>query len=169
MTDPLKPPVALTAQHGTGSFRCGAEEFDGWLQEHALANHVSGNARVFVTTRDERVLGYYALAAASGDRGEAPAHLADGRVPAHIPCLLLSHLAVDRSEQHKGLGRGLLIDAIRRTVAVSEEIGVRALLVQAQDDSVRAYCLHLSEFVVSSTDPRQLFLPISHARHLLAK
>lgn len=38
----------------------------------ALANHQSGNARVFVVTRDDRVVGYYALATATCVKEEAP-------------------------------------------------------------------------------------------------
>src|SRR5690606_40442263 len=103
-----------------------ADELDEWLDRYALVNHRSGNARVFVATRGDHVVGYYALATAAVERANAPAQLTKGGVPTQIPCLLLARLAVDESERNRGLGRGLLVDAIRRAVRVADEVGVRA-------------------------------------------
>ena len=58
---PLEPPAPLEKTHITNDFTSGADELDEWLKDYAWVNHRSGNARVFVATRDTRVVGYYAL------------------------------------------------------------------------------------------------------------
>lgn len=166
--EPLHPPGPLSKHHDVTGFHSGADELDEWLQDFAWVNHRSGNSRVFVATRGERrVVGYYALAMAGVEKAEAPDAVKKGGVPAQVPCLLLARLAVDATERNRGLGRGLLVDAIRRAVRVSEEVGTRALLIHARDDEARAFYEHLAEFVPSPTDPLHLFLHLKHARRIV--
>ena len=163
----LHPPEPLQAHHRTEGFDSGAKELDDWLHRFAWVNQQAGNARTFVATRAGRVVGYYALATAGAERADFPASIAKGGVPQQVPCLLLARLAVDRTEQGRGLGRGLLVDALRRAIRVSDEVGVRALLLHAREDAARAYYLHLGEFVESPTDPHHLLLHLKHARRLM--
>lgn len=164
---PLIPPTPLTKDHITAEFHSGADELDDWLHNYAWVNHQSGNARVFVSNRGQTVVGYYALATAGVEKTHAPAELTKGGVPTQISCLLLARLAVDKSEQNRGLGRGMLVDAIRRVVRVSDDVGVRALLIHARDDDARRFYEHHGEFVPSPTDPLHLFLHIKQARALI--
>lgn len=166
---PLVAPAPLNKSHETATFRSGADELDDWLRRYGWINHQSGNTRVFVATRGTRVVGYYALATAGVEKAEAPDALTKGGVPAQITCLLLARLAVDESERNRGLGRGLLVDAIRRAVRVSDEVGVRALLIHARDDKARSFYEHHGEFAPSPTDPLHLFMHLKHARRLLAQ
>jgi hypothetical protein len=62
----------------------------------------------------------------------APPRVIKG-MPRHpIPPLLLARLAGHSSRQRKGIGAGLLLDALGRTLQVADVIGVRALLVHAR-------------------------------------
>jgi GNAT superfamily N-acetyltransferase len=165
---PLHPPTPLAKSHDVANFRSGAVELDEWLRDFAWVNHRSGNSRVFVATRgDHQVVGYYALAMAGAEKAEVPDRITKGGVPAQVPCLLLARLAVDTTEHNRGLGKGLLVDAIRRAVRTSHEVGVRALLLHARDERARSFYEHLGEFVQSPTDPLHLFLHLKHARRLL--
>jgi len=167
VTVTLTPPAPLEQQHNLDAFDSGAEELDRWLRQYGWTNHVSGNARVFVAARGDLVVGYYALATAGVERADAPDAMKKGGVPTQIGCLLLARLAVTRNEQGRGLGRGLLADAIRRSVRVAEDAGVRALLVHARDDEARRFYLRVAEFQESPTDPLHLFLHMKHARSLI--
>jgi hypothetical protein len=166
---PLSAPVPLEASHETEEFESGAEELDEWLCQWALVNHRSGNARVFVAARGRRVVGYYALATGGVERDKVPEDIKKGGVPEQVPCLLLARLAVDRSEQDTGMGRALLVDALRRAVRVSTEIGVRAMLIHARDDVARSFYLHHAEFSPSPTDPLHLFLNMKHVRQVIGE
>ena len=156
----------MEKRHHTAEFDSGAEELDSRLRECAWVNHKSGYARVFVATRGDRVVGYYALATAGVEKVQVPEELKRGGVPQQVPCLLLARLAVDRSEGNRGIGKGLLVDAIRRAVCASED-AVRALLIHARNDEARRFYEHLGEFVQSPTDPLYLFLHLKQAKKLM--
>ena len=74
--------------------------------------------------------------------------------------MLLARLAVDEVMQGLGLGRGLLVDALRRTVSLADAVGIRTLLVHARDDAARQFYLAQAEFLESPSDPLHLLLPV---------
>jgi GNAT superfamily N-acetyltransferase len=59
-----------------------------------------------------------------------------------VPAVLLARLAIDHEWQGKGLGPGILKDAILRVLNAAEGIGVRALLVHAKDEKAKSFYLH---------------------------
>lgn len=155
-------PRPITAGDEVAGFDSGEPSLDEYLRGRALANHVEGASRCFVTCRDGRVVGFYALASAAVERADTPGRVRRN-MPDPVPVILLSRLAVDAKEQGKGLGSALLRDAITRAVAAAEIIGVRALLVHALHDQARAFYAHF-DFEPSPTDPLHLLLLIKDAR-----
>jgi len=164
----LLPPALITAEHQVESFDCGKESLDQYLRRFALTNTAAGTARTYVTTSDEErvVVGYYSLAAGSVQKAGVPERVAKG-VPNHpIPVVLLAWLAVDRRFQGKGVGKGLMRDALVRALAAAEVVGVRAVLVHAKDeDAVKFYSQF--GFTPSPTDPLHLMLLIKDLRRTL--
>lgn len=159
-------PRPLTGDDDTSDFDSGEPSLDQYLRRRALANHVGGASRCFVTCRDGRVAGYYALASGSVQHRDVTSR-ARRNMPDPIPVILLSRLAVDLREQGRGLGKNLLRDAILRAVQASEIIGVRALLVHALNDRARSF-YEQYDFEQSPTDPLHLLLLIKDARALIA-
>ena len=82
-----------------------------------------------------------------------------------MPVVLLGRLAVCQSCQGKGLGETLLVDAMRRVVHISDKIGIRALEVDAIDESATRFYLKYG-FRALSNDARHLFLPMHEIRKL---
>ena len=146
-------------------FDSGEPTLDAYLRGRALANHVEGASRCFVTCRGGRVVGFYALASAAVERTGTRGRIRRN-MPDPVPVILLSRLAIDRKEQGKGLGAQLLRDAITRVVAAAEIVGVRALLVHAMHEQARTFYAHF-DFEPSPTDPLHLLLLIKDARALL--
>lgn len=62
--------------------------------------------------------------------------------PQQIPVILLGMMGVDKDFQGEGLGRNLLLDASKRALAVSAEIGAKALVVDPADEHARGLYLH---------------------------
>ena len=151
-------------------FDCGSPAQSGWLIEHALQAHRAGLSRVYVVCDrddDRRVVGYYALAAGSVAPAEVPRRLTQGAGRYHQPVVILTRLGVDRSAQGGGLGRALVVDALRRIAGASEVIGVRAVLIHCESDAARDFYLRLAKFESSPTDPMHLFLLMKDLRGAL--
>ncbi len=156
----LSLPEPLAAAHRLDDFECGEVVLDEWLKRRALSNQSSGASRTFVVTDEGgRVRGYYAMAA-----GAVLHQLAMSGVrrnmPEPVPVMVLARLAVDRRAQGLQLGGALLQDALNRAVAVSQNAGVRALLVHALHEKARQFYEHYG-VQSSPTHPMMLMLRLS--------
>ena len=154
---PLHSPVPLEARHDLSAFDCGVAALDNYLKKFALQNQRGQSARTYVAARGERVVGYYTLAAASARREETPARVAKGLAAHPVPVILLARLAVDQNEKGRGLGAGLLKDALLRVVQAADIVGCRAVMVHAKDDVAKTFYQRFG-FEESPTDPFRLFL-----------
>jgi GNAT superfamily N-acetyltransferase len=154
---PVHDCVLLAATHDLTGFDCGVAALNSYLQKFALQNQRGQAARTYVVARGDRVVGYYSLAAASARREETPARVAKGQAAQPVPVILLARLAVDSGEKGKGLGTRLLQDALLRAVQAAEIVGCRAVMVQAKDETAKAFYERLG-FQPSPTDPFRLFL-----------
>jgi len=135
----ISTPELLNKDHNRSQFDCGNETLNDWLIRRALKNQASGASRTFVICDESRVIGYYALAMGSIERPIAPKTIARN-MPDPIPVTVLGRLAIDLEFQGQRLGAALLRDSILRTVLVSRNIGVRAMLVHAiSEDAKRFY------------------------------
>ena len=160
---PLTEPQALAATHRLDDFECGEAELDDWLQWRALVNQLGGASRTFVVAdADNIVRGYYALAAGAISHG-----LALGKVkrnmPDPVPAIILGRLAVDQLAQGLGLGGDLLMDAVRRVVGISEQAGVRTILVHALHEQAQRFYEHFG-FERSPLQPLVLMLRLGSGR-----
>jgi GNAT superfamily N-acetyltransferase len=83
-----------------------------------------------------------------------------------IPVMILARLAVDRRYQGMNMGKGLLKDAIGRTLQASEYAGIRAIFVYAKDDKARKFYERFG-FESSPLDPLKLMLLVKDAKKTL--
>jgi len=133
------PPVPLTAEHDTSAFVCRHASLNLWLSKRALANAVSGASRTYVVCdAQQHVVGYYALAAGSIAAEASPGRLRR-KMPDPLPVVVLGRLAVHSNWSGRGIGGGLLKDAVLRSMQAAELIGVRALLCHAIDEDAKAF------------------------------
>lgn len=162
-------PEPLQRTHDVAGFESGEPDLDVWLTDYALQAQSSGSARVFVSTDDARVVGYYALAAAQVGPGEATERALKGQPTKRpVPAVLLARLAVDLEHQGKGLGRSLLQDAMLRANEASERVGVRVMLVHAMHENARGWYKRFG-FEDSPTDPLHLLLLMKDLRAFVTK
>jgi GNAT superfamily N-acetyltransferase len=158
-------PEALGSDHNLEGFDCGEASLNVWLIRHARPAAAVGSARTYVVLDSDqgRVVGYHALTAGGVEREAATARAIKGMPQYPIPVVLLARLAVDVSVTGRGLGAWLLRDAMLRTLAASETIGVRAMLVHAADEEARAFYLRHG-LEPSPTDPLHLMILIKDIR-----
>jgi GNAT superfamily N-acetyltransferase len=154
---PLPSPIALNKSHDLTAFDCGEAALNDYLHKYAFQNHQNRSARTYVTARDYRVVGYYTLAAGSVRREDTPPRVAKGLGNYPVPIILLARLAVDRTEQGKGLGAALLKDAILRAAQAADIVGCRAMLTHAKDQVAQAFYRKFG-FESSPIDQLHLYL-----------
>lgn len=135
-------PEPLGPHHGLEGFDCGKAPLNDWLLRRALANQLSGASRAWVVTKErDRVVAYYASATASIIRAAATKRAVRNQ-PEDVPAVLLARMAVHIEHHGQGLGAALLKHFLLKALEVSALVGVRILLVHAQDDDAKTFYLH---------------------------
>ncbi len=148
------------------TFDCGVEPLNRFLVRFALQNQQAGASQTYVALADSVIVGYYTLVVGQVEYDEAPQRLTKGLARHPVPIMLLARLAIAISWQRKGLGAGLLKDALLRTLQAAEIAGIRAFAVHAKDEYARAFYEHF-DFVPSPSDPLHLFRLLKDVRALL--
>jgi len=161
----VSAPRPLNGYFDLSLFDCGNDGLNAWLKKYALKNQETGSSRTFVVTSKKRVVGYYALATGSVERRLSPSMISRNS-PNPIPVMVLGRLAVDISMQSKGIGSGLLKDAVLRVYRVSHDVGFKALLVHAISPQAKDFYLQYG-FAESPLESMTLMLPISDISALL--
>ena len=155
----LGAPGPLDQGHRLEDFQCSAPELTKWLLERARQNQASGASRCFVVCEGQQhVVGYYALAAGAVSHEQAPGRIRRN-MPDPIPVIVLGRLAVHVDWTGRGIGRGLLKDAVQRALQTCEQVGARALLCHAIDETAKAFYLKHG-FVASPIHEMTVMLPL---------
>jgi GNAT superfamily N-acetyltransferase len=163
--DKISSPEPLRADHALDLFDCGVSPLDDWLKRRALANESAGASRTFVVVADGRVVGYYSLAAAAVAQVMATAKIRRN-MPDPVPAVLIGRLALDKSMHGKGLGAGLLRDALLRIAGAAHIIGVRAVLVHALSNEAKTFYERFG-FRPSPIEPMTLMVTVEEVRRAL--
>lgn len=159
----LSAPLPLNTNHQMEGFDCNKPALNDWLLRHARQAQGSGSARTFVVCDENRVAGYFSLTVGQIDTLEAPQRVRRGMGQYPIPVVILARLAVDTGYQGRGLGFGMLQDAIRRTLKIAEQAGIRALLTHPIDAEAEAFYRRFG-FESTPVRERQLILLLKDAR-----
>jgi len=152
----------LNANHDRSDFSCGVEALDHYLQKQARQDVKRRISRIFavaVPDNPTKVMGYYTLSTLSVELNHLPEKL-HRKLPKHpVPSALIGRLAVSKTAQGNGIGKMLLVDAIKRTLAVGEQIAIYAMIVDAIDDNAVGFYVQFGFTRLSDEGPR-LFLPL---------
>ena len=152
----------LGNKHGRAAFVCGIAALDDYLKHRASQEVKRDVARVFVLTQQHSlaILGYYTLSATSITPDGLPQEVVK-RLPRYpsLPALLIGRLAVDQHYQGQGMGRRLLLSALRRSLNLRSELGFIAVIVDAKDDAARTF-YERYDFHLFVDNPYRLYIPM---------
>ena len=162
----LGGPEPLDARHQIDRFYCGRPALDVWLARHARQAQTSGSAKTFVVAEEDQVVGYYSLTVGQVDTLDAPERVRQGMGQYPIPVVILARLAVSLRCQGQGIGLAMLRDAIRRTLTIAEQAGIRALLTHPIDDPAARFYERFG-FMRSPMREQQWLLLLKDARRLV--
>lgn len=164
----INPPASIDVKHDLSNFDCSNDTLNNWLQKHALKNEVSGASRTFVVTNhSKKIVGFYCLSVGAIEHESSPSKVRRN-MPDPIPIMILGRLAVDLHYQNQSLGKSLLKDAILRTIKVSKQTGIRALLVHALSEKAKQFYIQ-NGFYESPTNNMTLMITIKDVLKALTK
>lgn len=143
MSDPRFAVERLDEAHDRTAFTCGSAALDRYFRQQAGQEHRRGVTSVFVMRdgqRDGAIAGFYTLSATAIATATLPPDVSKKlpRYPA-LPAILLGRLARDERWRGQGIGEGLLSSALRRSIAISEQLGAIFVVVDAKDSAARIF------------------------------
>jgi GNAT superfamily N-acetyltransferase len=156
----------LQRAHNVENFDCGQEALNRFLTRYALQNQQAEASQTYVALSADEVIGFYTLVVGQVEHANAPERLTKGLARHPVPIMLLARLATALRWQGKGIGSGLLKDAMLRTLQAANIAGIRAFAVHAKDDQARMFYERF-DLVASPTDPFHLFLLLKDVRAFL--
>lgn len=174
----------ISRQLDLGSFDCGSQALNDYLQKYARQNHNRNISKTFAAVEKggtgspmepaqpkraprfgtsaqagRKVLGFYTLVASEIDAQSVPPARAKHLPRYPVPAVRIGRLGVDKHHQGRGIGGELLWDALGKANRLSDEMGIYAVVVDAKDENAVNF-YHRYDFVPLSGDPKTLFLPL---------
>lgn len=154
----------ISKQHDRATFASGAPELDTYLKKQARQDARRNVAAPFVIRAPDSntVIGYYTLSATSAALDGLPAQTARKLNLSHypeVPAFLLGRLAVDNAHRSVGLGKRLLLDALRRCWEQNAQVAAALVIVDARDDGAARFYAHFG-FQPFPDYPDRFFLPM---------
>ena len=152
----------LTRRHNRKKFDCGEQNLNRYIQRFARQNVKNNLGETYVLTNNAQdIFGFYTISTASLDFDAFPENK---RLPKYaIPSALIGRLAVDQKYKGRGYGKLLLVDALKRILKVSDEIGIHGITVDAKDDNARKFYEHFG-FEELLDEKNHLYLSIEKVK-----
>lgn len=158
----------LSKAHDRASFSCRIDYLDRYLKTQANQDMQKRAAVTYVLTQPENstIVGFYSLASTSVLPSAMPTGLSK-KLPKYekIPAVLLGRLAVDIRHRNNGFGSVLLVDALKRSLSISTQVGVVAVMVDAKSNEAAAFYKHFG-FIPMQDAPLTLCLPVATIQQL---
>lgn len=158
----------LDKKHNRQSFSCGIDELDRYLARQSSQDVKKSVAITYVLTQaaSDSILGFYTISSIGILLDDLPTEIAK-KLPRYpvLPGILLGRLAVDVQYQGHKIGAHLLIDALKRSLQVAEQIGIVAVIVEAKNESAIHFYTHFG-FIPFPQNKHRLFLPIKTIKKL---
>jgi predicted GNAT family N-acyltransferase len=152
----------LSSKHRKSEFSCGNEVLDDYLHKQANQDIKRKLSACFVLNDKETNLikGYYTLSNNSIPQESTPIQIQKKLPKSYksIPTTLLGRLAVDSRFQGQGVGKLLLIDALKRSYEISKTIGSFAVVVDPIDKGAENF--YAKYGFIKLPDSEKMFLPM---------
>lgn len=157
----------LAPHHDRRRFSCGESALDEYLRRYARQHAESKVSRTYIATEGEQILGYYSLAMSAIGKDRLPDRYHKRLPHFPVPVARLARLAVDSRYQGRGLGSLLLLDALHRSLQLSEAIGMAGVVVDAKNERAQKFYRQF-EFESFPDAPLTLWLPTGAIERLFA-
>jgi len=153
---------ALSPKHIKSGFSCGDEILDTYLQKQSNQDVKRKLSVCFVIPEKEtnNIKAYYTLS-----NNSIPLECIPKQIQKKLPksyktiaVTLIGHLAVDSKFQKQGIGKLLLVDALKRSFNISKTIGSFAVVVDPIDQNADSFYIKCG--FIKLPDSGKMFLPM---------
>ncbi|NOX47279.1 MAG: GNAT family N-acetyltransferase [Chlorobi bacterium] len=159
---------SLNARHRKNEFSCGKQMLDSYLHRQANQDIKRKLSACFVIIDQgtNLIKGYYTLSNNSIPQKSIPKKFQKGlpKTYSYIPTTLLGRLAIDIRFQAKGIGKILLIDALKKSFELSKSIGPFAVIVDPLDKDAEMF--YDKYGFIELPDSGKMFLPMKTIKEL---
>lgn len=161
----------LNKNHIRKEFNCGNDLLNYYLKKQAGQDVKRKLAVCFVLTDNETdiVKGYYTLSNNSIPRSDFSESISKKLPKSYysIPTTLLRRLAIDENYHGLGLGKMLLIDALKKSYSISKKIGSFAVVVDPIDKAAEQF--YKKYDFIKLPDSNKMFIAIKTIGQLFEK
>jgi GNAT superfamily N-acetyltransferase len=162
MSAPYLVEPLSAAKHRRNEFSCESPELTEFLRTRARKEMQARASACFVLVAEAdpgRIVGYYTLSQTAVVTQQLPEAVTK-RLPRYpqLGATLIGRLARDLAWKGKAVGRLLLIDALRRCVRHSAEVGAVVMVTDPKDDKARAF---YESHGFLALDERRMFIPMN--------
>ncbi|TKG88364.1 GNAT family N-acetyltransferase [Puteibacter caeruleilacunae] len=152
------------------NFTCGKDLLDNYFRKQASQDVKRKLSACFVLIDEgsSNIAGYYTLSSNGISNSFVPDSFRKKlpRTYTSLPTILLGRFAIDKNFQGKGLGKVLLIDALKRCLDTSDTIGAFAVIVDPLD--IEAERFYFKYGFMKLQDSGKMFLPMKTIKELFA-
>lgn len=152
----------LSSAHKKADFSCGKEMLDRYLHRQANQDVKRKLSTCFVVNDEKTNLikGYYTLSNNSIPLELVPSQIQKKLPKSYksIPTTLLGRLAIDNRFQGQGVGKLMLMDALKRSYEIAKTIGSFAVVVDPIDQDAENF--YDKYGFVKLPDSGKMFLPM---------
>jgi len=159
--------VNLEKKYDKSKFTCGYELLDNYIRKQAKQDVNRDLSACFVLIDENDIVkGYYTLSANSIKREEFSDDLVKKLPPSYseLPTILLGRLAIDESIKGNGYGEKILLDALNRSLTISESMGSIAVVVDPIDEKAQNFYSQYG-FILLPTSGK-MFLPMKTIKEM---
>jgi len=160
--------VPLNSKHERNKFLCGKDLLDNYFRKQAKQDVKRKLSVCFVSVENKTgcISGYYTLSAISISNVLIPDSFRKNLPKSYssVPAILLGRLAIDKHFQGQGIGKLLLIDALRRCNDTSHLIGAFAVIVDPLDAGAERF--YRKYGFIKLPDSGKMFLPMKTIQDL---
>ena len=159
------------SRHDLKSFNCGIPDINQFIRRYAFKNMQLRLSNTFVLayqspndeqSEKQKIAGFYTLANLSVAAHPIPN---DSKLPRYpVPLILLAQFGIDNSVQGQGLGKKLLIRALRHAYQICENkqsTPAMGVVLDAIDQNALCFYQSFGYFLPFPNDPIRLFVPIN--------
>ncbi len=152
----------LSSKHKKSVFSCGKTMLDVYIHKQANQDIKRKLSACFVISENKTgfIKGYYTLSNNSIPLSDIPNEISKKLPKSYqsIPTILLGRLAIDSKFQGQGIGKILLVDALKRSFEISKTIGSFAVVVDPIDANAENF-YHKYGFI-KLPNSGKMFLPM---------